>query len=337
MDKAKSYAAKLKEAAKGNQDIIRLLIIMAVWLVFMAATKFRKFYTFLNFQTMASQFPEFGLMSMGVMLCMITSGIDLSCVGVANITSILSAMLMTRLAGESGILSPGLYPVVVLFIVLMGALCGAFNGVLVSIVRIPPILATMGVNELLVGLCIAITGGTAYSSFPKGLTTALATNIGGVVPVRLLVFAAAAVVVWFMLNKTTYGIKLHLMGSSEKVAIYSGIDTRRVLMRTYVTSGILSALGGLMMLASYASARADYGSQYTLQTILIVVLGGVLPTGGKGRLSGVVLAIIVLKLLESGINRFRSVSSYYISLIWGGVLILAMVFNYFTVHRKARN
>ena len=103
-----------------------------------------------------------------------------------------------------------------------------------------------------------------------------------------------------------------------------------------MTSGICSAIGGLLMLGTYASARADYGSQYTLQTILIIVLGGVSPLGGKGKMSGVILAIFVLKLLESGINRFPNVSSYYISLIWGGVLILAMVLDYLTGDKRSR-
>ena len=103
-----------------------------------------------------------------------------------------------------------------------------------------------------------------------------------------------------------------------------------------MTSGVCAALSGLLMLGTYASARADYGSQYTLQTILIIVLGGVSPNGGKGKLSGVVLAIFVLKMLESGINRFQNISSYYISLIWGAVLILAMVMDYFTSDKRSR-
>jgi simple sugar transport system permease protein len=139
-----------------------------------------------------------------------------------------------------------------------------------------------------------------------------------------------------MLEKTTYGTKLRLLGTSEKVAKYSGMKTNLMLIRTYMTSGICAALSGLLMLGTYASARADYGSQYTLQTILIIVLGGVSPNGGKGKISGVILAIFVLKMLESGINRFQNISSYYISLIWGGVLILAMVMDYFTSDKRTR-
>ena len=326
----------LKKAAKKNQHITRLVAIMVLWMIFMAITKFDKFYTFANFKTIFSQFPEFGVMALGGMLCMITGGIDLSCVGVANFTSVSSALLMTAIAGESGVLSVATFPLFLVLALVIGAAIGAFNGFLVAKVRIPPILATLGVNELLTGICIVMTGGSAYSSFPKEMTNMIVSDIGGVLPVRLLVFVVVAVIIWFMLEKTTYGTKLRLLGTGEKVAIYSGMKTVNMLVRTYMTSGICSAIGGLLMLGTYASARADYGSQYTLQTILIIVLGGVSPLGGKGKMSGVILAIFVLKMLESGINRFQNISSYYISLIWGGVLILAMVLDYVTGDKRSR-
>ena len=108
------------------------------------------------------------------------------------------------------------------------------------------------------------------------------------------------------------------------------------LILSFTAAFLASALGGLLMLGTYASARADYGSQYILQSILIVVLGGIDPNGGHGKMSGVILAMVVLKMLESGINRFPSVSSYYISLIWGGVLLLSMVLDYFTADKRSR-
>ena len=326
----------LKQAAKKNQHIVRLVAIMVVWMIFMAITQFSKFYTFGNFKTMASQFPEFGVMALGGMLCMMTGGIDLSSVGVANFTAICSAMLMTAMGGEAGVISAASFPLFVVLAFVIGGVIGAFNGFLVSKIRIPPILATLGVNELLTGVGIVMTGGAAYSSFPKEVTTLISSDIAGVLPVRLIIFVVVAVVIWFMLEKTTYGTKLRLLGTGEKVAVYSGMKTTNMFVRTYATSGICSAIGGLLMLGTYASARADYGSQYTLQAILIVVLGGVSPNGGKGKMSGVILAIFVLMMLQSGINRFPQISSYYISLIWGAVLILAMVMDYFTSDKRTR-
>ena len=151
---------------------------------------------------------------------------------------------------------------------------------------------------------------------------------------RVLVFIVAAVVIWFMLERTTYGTKLRLFGTSAHVAEFSGMNTTALILKTYITSAICASVGGLMMLSSYASARADYGSDYTMKAILIMVLGGVSPNGGKGKMSGVITALVLLKVIESGIRRFRSVSDYYVTLIWGAVLLLALVLDYLSTRPK---
>lgn len=145
----------------------------------------------------------------------------------------------------------------------------------------PPILATLGVNQLITGLCIVITGGAAVSSFPKQFCDIFSTNLFGIIPVRVIVFILAAVMIWFMLERSTYGTKLRLYGSSAHVAEFSGINTKKLVFKTYMASAVCASVGGLMMLSTYASARADYGSNYTMQSILLIVLGGVSPNGGK--------------------------------------------------------
>ena len=98
-------------------------------------------------------------------------------------------------------------------------------------------------------------------------------------------------------------------------------------MRTYILSGIMAAIAGLVMLANYNSAKADYGASYTLLTVLIVVLGGVNPNGGRGRLAGVILAIVMLQILSSGLNMFLDISNFYRPLIWGTVLFFVISVN----------
>ena len=324
--------AKLSAAYRRDRHIARLILMMVVWAVFMAITRFDKFYTLINFQTMASQFPEFGLMSLGIMVCMITGGIDLSTVGVANLVSICTATLMKAMATEENEIAVYVIPLCFVIAILMGAAAGAFNGFLVSRVRIPPILATLGTSELFTGIGIVITDGKAVSKLPRMYSSAINSKIFGLIPTQLVFFAVMALVIWFLLMRTTYGTKIYMIGTSSKAAVFSGIRTNLLLVKTYMISGICAALGGMVMLANYNSARADYGTVYTLQCVLIVVLGGVNPNGGSGKVSGVVLAICLLQMLQTGINRFPQISSYYISLIWGGVLILVMVLNYFTEH-----
>ena len=89
----------------------------------------------------------------------------------------------------------------------------------------------------------------------------------------------------------------------------------------------MAAMAGVVMLANYNSAKADYGTSYTLLTVLIVVLGGVNPNGGSGRLSGVLLSILMLQVLSSGLNMFPNISNFYRPLIWGGVLLLVICMN----------
>lgn len=331
-----------------DRHIARLVIMIVAWMIFMAITRFDKFYTIVNFQTMAGQFPEFGLMALGAMICMITGGIDLSSVGVADLTAILMAMFMKGQMDEAGEIGGWVIPAAFAMALVIGAVAGGVNGLLISKVKIPPILATLGLNQLLTGISMVVTGGNAVSKLPKAYSEAINNKllnvvpgkrgtVSGLIPVQLIFFVVAAVLIWFLLARTSYGKKLYMMGTSENVARFSGVKVDRMLIKTYAMSGVCAALGGMIMLANYNSARADYGSVYTLQCILIVVLGGVSPTGGRGKISGVLLAIVLLRLLETGINRFPQISSYYITLIWGAVLLLVMVLNYFVDHPIVRH
>lgn len=322
--------ARFEKLYSNDRHLWRLIFLIIAWMIFIAITRFSRFYSLLNFQTMAAQFPEFGLMSLGVMLCMITGGIDLSVVGIANLTSILMAYLLIQMTNASGMIPAYAIPLVFVLAVGIGAALGIFNGILVSKFHIPPILATMGSGELFTGICLALTKGNAVSKFSRTYARTINNRIFDLIPVQLVIFIVMAILIWFLLSRTVFGTKLYMLGTSATAAKFSGLKTDRLLVKAYMLSGVCAALGGMIMLANYNSARADYGTVYTLQCVLIVVLGGVNPVGGKGKISGVVLAIILLRMLETGLNRFPTISSYYISLIWGGVLILIMVLNYFT-------
>ena len=324
------------------QAIFRLVIMIIAWMIFMAITRFSKFYTVINFTTMASQFPEFGIMALGGMLCMITGGIDLSSVGVANVTSITMGMFMKTQMVEGSISA---FTMIAAFAmaICIGLVVGAINGALISKIKIPPILTTLGMNQLVTGISMVITGGNAVSDLPMNYAETINQKLikvipgkrgvmQGVLPVQLIFFVVIALIIWFLLARTSFGKKIYMIGTTENVARCSGVKVDRMLIKTYAISGICAAIGGMIMLANYNSARSDYGSVYTLQCILIVVLGGVDPKGGRGKISGVLLAIILLRLLETGLNRFPQISSYYINLIYGAVLLLVMVLNYFVEH-----
>lgn len=315
-----------------DAHLTRLLVMLVAIIAFFAILKPQAFLNLRTWQSMAIQFPEFGLLALGVMLTMMTAGIDLSVVGIANMTSIGAAVLMLSLApaDATGGQVVVAIAVAIVFALAAGALAGAFNGFLVAKVKIPPILATLGTLELFTGIAVIITGGKPVSGLPAAYGEVFAGKLGGVVPVPVIVFTVAAILVGLVMNKTAFGTKILMLGTNQTAAGLSGLNTKGLLIRTYLFSGVLAALGGLVMLANYNSAKADYGSTYTLLTILIVVLGGVNPNGGSGRLLGVVMAVVILQILSSGLNMFPNISNFYRSLIWGAVLLAVMAANYFS-------
>lgn len=308
-----------------DAHIIRLFGILIALTAFFLIVKSNAFLSAGTWQSMGVQFPEYGLMALGVMLTMITGGIDLSTVGIANMTAISAAAIMLNMAptgaGEGQQATAVAVGVVVSLV--MGALAGLLNGFLVAKVRIPAILVTLGTLELFTGIAIIITGGKPLSGLPPVYGETFGGKVIGI-PIPLIVFAVVAVAIWFILHRMAYGSKLYMLGSNATAAKFSGLNATSLLLRTYMISGLTSAIAGLVMLANYNSAKADYGVAYTLLTILIVVLGGVHPNGGSGKLIGVVLAIAILQILSSGLNMFPNISNFYRPLIWGAVLLVVI-------------
>lgn len=321
-----------------DTHLTRLLFMLLVLVAFFAIVKTEGFFNLLTWQSMAIQFPEFGLMALGVMLTMVTAGIDLSVVGVANMASIAAAVVMLNLApkGADAATTAGAIAAAIVLALVVGAVAGAFNGFLVAKVRIPPILATLGTFELFTGIAILITGGKPKSGLPAMYGEVFAGKLFGLIPVPLVVFTLATIVIWFLMTRTAFGIKIYMLGTNATAAKFSGLNTTSLLVRTYMVSGLYASLAGLVMLANYNSAKADYGSTYTLLAVLIVVLGGVNPNGGSGRLIGVVLAVLILQILSSGLNMFPNISNFYRPLIWGAVLLAVITANHFSGRRLPR-
>lgn len=283
-----------------------------------------KFLTVRNLTSMGFQFPELGLFALAVMLSLITGGIDLSVVSTANLAGILAALVLTRLIPEGagdGATLVGLLAAVGLALA-TGALCGLGNGLIITRLGVTPILATLGTMQLYMGLSLVITRGPAVSGFPKAFLALGNGTLAGV-PVPLWLFAMAGMAVALLLGRTVFGVQAGLIGSSDRAARFAGIPVTSVLVRTYVVSGVLAGLAGLIIIAHTNSAKADYGASYLLQAVLVAILGGVDPKGGFGRVRGVVLALLALQFLSSGFSLLRF-SQFTKEFAWGVLLLLAM-------------
>jgi simple sugar transport system permease protein len=286
----------------------------------------------LNITNILVASPEIGLLAIALMLSMLTGGIDLSIVAIANGTAITIAALTAHFGHDGNV--GGL---TTLFILVagfgVGLLGGAVNGLLISRVGITPILATLGTMQVYNGLAIVYTGGETLYGVPKQLTTFGEATVA-TIPLLFVVFIVAAAAIAVLLNRTPLGLKLFLQGSNEKAARYSGIRIGRTLMATYVLSGALAALSGIVIVARNPTASADYGASYVLLVIVIAILGGTNPSGGFGTVLGVVLATLTLQIVSSGFNIMR-LSSYEYAIAKGVILILTLVIDQMSRRRQA--
>jgi simple sugar transport system permease protein len=157
------------------------------------------------------------------------------------------------------------------------------------------------------------------SGFPDPIVFLGNGTISGV-PVAMIIFLALCAPVAVLLNKSPFGHKIYMIGSNEKATRFSGVDTRKVVLKIYVLSSLLAVMAALVMMARFNSANASYGESYLLVTILAAVLGGVDPFGGFGKVGGVVMALIVLQVISSAFNLLNF-SPFLTVAIWGALII----------------
>jgi simple sugar transport system permease protein len=312
----------------GKNELLTLVVIMIATLLLMWCLNPVRFLRVSNIQSMAFQLPELGFLSIAMMVTMITGGINLSIVSTANLSGIVAAMVMHAAQASGG--DPSSLSVVcfaVLAALAVSAFIGLVNGFLIAVVEVPAILATLGMMTLLNGVSILLTKGYVISDFPESFR-AIGNGFLLGIPVPIIVFAVAVILVAILLSRSAFGFDLYMVGTNPTATLYAGVNNRKVLIKTYLLSGIMCGFAAIIMISRFNSAKSDYGASYLLVTVLAAVLGGVSVTGGFGKVTGLVLSLVILQLLSSGLNLLQA-NAFLTRAIWGIVLILVMVINNF--------
>jgi len=321
----------LKRILGEDAGIAQLIVITILIFLAMTALSPDKFLRYYNFESISYIMPELGILSVAMMIAMLTGGIDLSVVGIANLAAICAGLYFKNpevaaalAAGGPTVLVHTAIAALIALVVGIGA--GAANGLLISKLKVIPILATLGTGQVFAGLALVLTGGTAIVGFPatwswlgNGKILGLATP--------LWVLVVLAVCVWVLLSRTALGVNLMLIGTNARAAVFAGIRSDRMVLYSYMLTGGLAAVAGILLSGRTNAAKADFGGSYLLQAVLIAVLGGTNPAGGKGSVLGVMLALTALMLLSSGFQMIR-VSNHMIDFIWGAFLVVVIAINY---------
>jgi simple sugar transport system permease protein len=289
-----------------------------------------------NLQSMAFQLPELGLLSLAMMVIMINGGINLSIVSTANLAGITAALILTKQLPPDAAGAAAL-PVVALAIaaaLAMALVVGFGNGLLVAYLDMSPILSTLGTMTLLNGISILMTKGYVISGFPD-VYTYLGNGLLLGIPFPILLFALTALGLALVMGRTAFGFDLYMIGTNAKASLFSGVNNRLILMKSYVLSGLLSGFAGIIMSSRFNSAKSDYGASYLLVTVLAAVLGGTSSTGGFGKVGGLVLALVILQFVSSGLNLLQA-NAFLTRALWGVILIVVMMAGHYSKKSSGR-
>lgn len=283
------------------------------------------FFTLKNLINVMRQMSMIGIASVGGMFVVIQGGIDLSEGAVVSFVNVICAWLMMN-AG----VSPG---VAILVSVIIAAVIGYLNGVLVTLAKMPPLIVTLAVQGILYGVCYIITNSHSIAGFPDSFRFIGQGHIG-ILPVPVLLVILAFLIGWFILNKTYFGRYIYAIGGNDEVARLSGIRVDRVRRLVYMLGGLFAGISGVVFLSRLMSGQANTGNGFEMDVLTALVLGGVSISGGSGKIFNAVVGIAIIGVLNNGLVLIN-VNDHVQEVIKGVVLVAAVAFDCLSKNKSA--
>ena len=279
-----------------------------------------------NLINIVRQITVTGLLALGVMLCIIALGIDLSLGSVLGFAAVVAASLVQQ-PGWKEALWPNLPQLPAIVAVLaglgVGLALGSVNGGLIAVFKIPPFIATLGMMTIARGFAYIYSNGRPVSTLNPDFLWIGGGDIFGV-PVPIIIFGIAIVLMHLMLNFTRFGRHIYAIGGNEVAARVSGVNIGRTKVGIYAISGLMAGLGGIVITARTQSATPALGMGYELDAIAAAVIGGTSFAGGIGTVWGTVVGALIIGVMRNGMDLLN-VSPFYQQVVQGIVIIVAII------------
>ena len=325
MNNKDSFGKKFVNYVKSN-PIVVMLVIVAIIVGF---TK-DNFFSWKNFGNLMSNTAVRFLIALGVSGCLITKGTDLSAGRQVGLAACLAGILIQKgdYSGKLWKMVPEMNMfVVLLIVVIIGAALGLLNGAIITLLKVPPFITTLGTQTIVYGLCLVVTDAQPIGGFQKSFIDLINGRIGNSsgfhLPYLLFVAALFGAIFWFLYNKMRHGKYMYAIGGNEVAAEVSGVNTTKTLMLIYTTAGIMYAIAGWLLAGKTGGASTSMGMGYELEAIAACTIGGVSTTGGIGTVSGVLVGVLVFELLKI-VLQFLGVNPYYNYIVQGVVIVVAV-------------
>ena len=304
----------IKKQFKENQNL-GTIVALVILIVFVSVLN-PAFLQVNNLLNLMRQLIINGFIALGMTFVILTGGIDLSVGSTLALTSAIFA----------GLLQGGMPTILAILISLgLGLVLGLLNGILITKGKLAPFIVTLATMTIFRGLTLVYMDGRPIAG-PKDDFAFQFLGKGQFfgIPFQVILFIIAYLILWILLTKTSYGRKIYAVGGNEKASFISGIKIDKVKILVYVISALMAVLSGLVLTSRLNSAQPTAGSAYEMDAIAAVVLGGTSMTGGSGSLTGTLIGILILGVLNNGLNLL-GVSSFYQQIVKGVVILIAVL------------
>ncbi len=317
----KKLNAKAVKNFLSNNAIIILIFILALFVGFVADN----FWKPANFKNLVVNVSPRFIIACGVSGCLITKGTDLSAGRQVGLSACLAAMMLQSVDYAARALPwmPDLpWFVALLLVIAIMAVFGAINGCVIAFLKVPPFIATLGMQTIVYGLCSVVTGNDPLGGFKSSYSQVALGSLG---PIPYLAIFAVAVGAYmlFLYNKTRHGKYMYAIGGNENAAQVAGVNVPATLIRIYVLASILYAIAGFLVGAKAGGASTATGFGYELEAIAACTIGGVSTNGGVGKVGGILIGVLVFEILKICL-QFLRVDPAYTFIAQGLVIIVAV-------------
>ncbi|WP_368658750.1 ABC transporter permease [Metabacillus halosaccharovorans] len=304
--------ANLSNIYRKYGTVIALFVLVLI--ISIMNSKFLSMYNILN---VFRQVSINGLIAFGMTFVILTGGIDLSVGAILALTGMVLGLMVA-----SG--TPDL--IAIPLVLLLGALLGWFNGVLISKVKLQAFIVTLATMTMFSGITMIISDGIPAMGITKNSPLLNFFSQGDIlgIPFPMIVLLVVFGLLLILLQKTVFGRGVYAIGGNEEVARLSSLPTDRIKTSVYIISGVMSALAGVILTSRLSSSQPTAGAGFELDAIAAVVIGGTSLAGGKGRLFGTLIGVLIIGVLNNGLNII-GVSAFYQQFIKGLVILLAVI------------
>ena len=300
---------------RSNLGILIGLLIMCIGLTFISDS----FATSTNIFNVLRQISVNVFLACGMTMVILIGGIDLSVGSVIAISGCLCAGLITNNGIPSGL--------AIILAIIIGTLVGAVNGLIIANTKIPPFIVTLAMMNIGRGFARIYTNATTILVNDELFIWIGSGKIFGEIPVQLLFMVVVVIITGLILNKTKFGRNIYAVGDNQQAAVYSGINSKKVIFLVFTLSGLFAACAGILSAARTFSGQFNVGDGAEMDAISAVVLGGTSMIGGVGRISGTLIGCLVIGILNNGMN-LMGIDSSWQYVVKGIVVLLAVYIDY---------